>query len=88
MLYVIIVNFSIFFQKFLLTNSYNSTTIMIVTIKIINKVEKAKVFEKGIFLFFGIIGLTNFFLFILSIYYEINLFNSSYEKFIEIQNLF
>ena len=45
-------------------------------------------FEKGIYLFVGIIGLTNLFLFILSIYYGINLFNSSYEKFIEIQNFF
>ena len=43
-------------------------------------------FEKGIFLFVGIIGLTNLFLFILSIYYGINLFNSSKEKIIEIQN--
>ena len=61
---------------------------MIVRIKIINKGERAKVFEKGIFLFVGIIGLTNLFLFILSIYYGINLFNSSYESFIEIQNFF
>ena len=45
-------------------------------------------FEKGIYLFVGIIGLTNLFLFILSIYYEINLFNSSYERFIEIQKFF
>ena len=45
-------------------------------------------FEKGIFLFIGIIGLTNLFLFILSIYYGTNQFIDSYERILEFQNFF
>jgi hypothetical protein len=45
-------------------------------------------FEKGLFLFIGVIALANFFLFILSIYYSTNLFNTSYEKFLEFQGLY
>ena len=44
--------------------------------------------EKGFYLFIGVIAFTNFFLFVLSIYYSTNLFNTSYEKFLEFQGLF
>jgi hypothetical protein len=38
-------------------------------------------FEKGIFIFAGIVGLANLILFILSIYLGTNLFKLSCEKF-------
>lgn len=45
-------------------------------------------FEKVLFLFIGAVTFANFALFILSVYYSINLFNSSYEKILEFQGLF
>jgi hypothetical protein len=44
--------------------------------------------EKGILLFIGIMGVTNLFLFILSIYYGINLFIPSYEIILSISKYF
>jgi len=46
------------------------------------------VFEKGLFILIGAVVFANFALFILSVYYSINLFNSSYEKILEFQGLF
>ena len=44
-------------------------------------------FEKGLFLFIGVIAITNILLFILSIYYSTNLFNTLLQKIMELQRL-
>ena len=44
-------------------------------------------FQKRLFLYIGVIALANFVLFILSIYYSTNFFNTSYEKFLEFQGI-